>query len=70
MNEKEKNLIKGMKEVRDFLIEGKKIKKSKLYIPDQINTKRIRKKLGMSQSKFSKHYGLICALYRTGNRGG
>ena len=57
MSDMEKNLIEGMQEVRDFLVHGKKLKGAKVYISDAISTKRIRKKLGMSQAKFAKHYG-------------
>ena len=32
------------------------VKGSKIYIPDAVNTKRIRKKLKMSQKDFAQHY--------------
>ena len=49
-------LIKSMKQIHDFISKGKKIKGAKIKIPYEIDTKRIRKKLGMSQKQFADHY--------------
>lgn len=50
----ESDIIKSMKEALRFA-KGEKI--GKVYIPHDIDTKRIRKKLSLSQSKFAAHYG-------------
>ena len=57
MSDIEKNLIEGMQEVRDCLVHGKKLKGAKIYIPDPINTKRIRKKLGLNQKEAGELIG-------------
>jgi putative transcriptional regulator len=51
-----KDLINSMNEVHDFIKKGKKIKGAKIHIPNAINVKRIREKIGMSQTMFAKHY--------------
>lgn len=38
--------------------EGKALHGCKVHIPDEIDVKRIRKKMGMSQSAFADHFGL------------
>ena len=53
---KNNNLSNAAKQIEDFLFKGKKPLGAKIFIPDAINTKRIRKKLNMSQSQFAKHY--------------
>ena len=50
------DLIKGLGEINSFLDEGKRTG-FKAHIPDQIDVRRIRGKLQLTQSKFSEMFG-------------
>ncbi len=52
-----KRLIKSAKQARDFA-EGKKVAKTfRVHIPEEIDVKRIRTNLGLSQKQFADEYG-------------
>ena len=53
----EKSIIRGAKEALAFAKGEADTKKYKVHIPDEINVKKIRKKLKMSQSEFAEHFG-------------
>jgi len=52
-----KSIIKGMEEAVAFA-EGKKDHGCIVHIPDDINVRRIRKKLNMSQNGFAEYFGV------------
>ena len=51
------SIIRGMEEAVAFA-EGNKAEGVVVYIPEEINVRRIRKKLNMSQKKFSDYFGV------------
>ena len=51
------SITKGMEEAVAFA-EGKKAEGAVVHIPDEINVRRIRKKLNMSQKIFSAYFGI------------
>jgi len=51
------SIIKGMEEAVAFA-EGKKVKGAIVHIPEEINVRRIRKKLNMTQKTFSNYFGV------------
>lgn len=57
MNSLGKSMIKGMEEALAFA-EGKKDPAVKVHIPEEINVRRIRKKLKMTQTGFSDYFGV------------
>lgn len=57
MSDFAKRLIKSAKQARDFA-EGKKIAATfRVHIPEEIDVKRIRTNLGLSQKQFADEYG-------------
>lgn len=52
-----KSIIKGMEEAVAFA-QGKKDHGCTVHIPDEINVRRIRKKLNMSQNTFAEYFGV------------
>jgi len=50
-------IIKSAKQALAFA-EGKTSHGSKVHVPDEIDVRRIRKKLSMSQSEFADHFGV------------
>ncbi len=64
----EKSIIRGAKEALAFAKGEADTKKYKVHIPDEINVKKIRNKLNMSQSEFAEHFGLASAHCRNGSK--
>lgn len=56
MSELGESLIKGMEEVLAFA-KGED-NGAIIHIPEEINVRRIRKKLNMSQSEFARYFGV------------
>ena len=56
MSELGESIIKGMEEALEFA-KGKK-SKAVIHIPEEINVRRIRKKLKMSQNIFADYFGV------------
>jgi putative transcriptional regulator len=52
-----KSMIKGMGEAVAFA-QGKKDHGCTVHIPEEINVRRIRKKLNMSQNTFAEYFGV------------
>jgi len=57
MSEIGESMIKGMEEALAFA-KGKKDHGCVVHIPEEINVRRIRKKLNMSQSGFANYFGI------------
>lgn len=57
MSEIGESMIKGMEEALAFA-KGKKDHGCVVHIPEEINVRRIRKKLNMSQSVFANYFGV------------
>ncbi len=51
------SIIRGMEEAVAFA-EGKKVRGTIVHVPEEINVRRIRKKLNMSQKTFSDYFGV------------
>lgn len=51
------SIIRGMEEAAAFA-EGKKAEGAVVHIPEEINVRRIRKKLNMTQKTFSNYFGV------------
>ena len=51
------SIIKGMEEAVAFA-QGKKDHGCTVHIPEEINVRRIRKKLNMSQNTFAEYFGV------------
>lgn len=52
-----KQIIKGLQEALDFAKGDADKSQYRVTIPEEIDVKAIRKKLGMSQSEFAKFFG-------------
>ena len=50
-------MVKSAKQALAFA-QGKGLHGCKVHVPDEIDVRRIRKKLSMSQSQFAEHFGL------------
>jgi putative transcriptional regulator len=50
-------MIKSAQQALAFA-EGKTFHGSKVHVPNEINVRRIRKKMSMSQSEFAEHFGV------------
>ena len=57
MSEIGKSMIKGMEEAVAFA-KGSKNSRVVVHIPEEINVRRIRKKLNMSQTTFAEYFGV------------
>lgn len=57
MSKAGESIIKGAEEALAFAKGEADTKKYRVHIPKQIDVKRIRKKLGMSQGEFAETYG-------------
>jgi putative transcriptional regulator len=57
MSEFGKRLIKSAEEALAFAESKADLKKYRVHIPDEIDVKRIRKNLGLSQGQFADTYG-------------
>ena len=57
MSETGKSIIKGMEEALAFA-KGEKDHGCVVHIPEEINVRRIRKKLHMSQNVFANYFGV------------
>lgn len=51
------SIIRGAKDALAFA-QGKKDHGGRIHIPEEINVRRIRKKVHMSQSEFANHFGV------------
>ncbi len=56
MSEAGESILRGARQALAFA-EGKKEHGCIVHIPDEINVRRIRKKIGLSQQDFSNQYG-------------
>lgn len=57
MSELGKSMIRGAREALAFA-EGEEDHGCTVHIPDEINVRRIRKKLNMNQKEFASHFGV------------
>ncbi len=57
MSEIGQSILKGLEEALAFA-EGKKDHGCTVHIPEEINVRRIRKKLNMSQNVFANYFGV------------
>ena len=57
MSEVGESIIKGMEEAVAFA-KGEQKKGTVVHIPEEINVRRIRKKLNMSQNTFAEYFGV------------
>ena len=57
MSEIGESMIKGMEEAVAFA-KGEQKKGAVVHIPEEINVRRIRKKLNMSQNTFAEYFGV------------
>lgn len=57
MSDLGKSMIQGMEEALAF-VEGKGHADCVAHIPEEINVRRIRKKLAMTQKSFSDYFGI------------
>ncbi len=57
MSEVGQSILKGLEEALAFA-EGEKVEGTVVHIPEEINVRRIRKKLNMSQNVFAHYFGV------------
>jgi putative transcriptional regulator len=57
MSKAGKRLIESVQQALDFATGKGNIADYRVFIPDEINTKKIRESLGMSQSEFAEYFG-------------
>jgi len=67
MSEVAQGILKGLEEALAFA-EGKEVD-AVVHIPEEINVKRIRKKLKMSQNKFADYFGFKVSTLRDWEQG-
>ena len=67
MSDLGESIIKGMEETLTFA-KGEKIEAA-VHIPEEINVRRIRKKLKMSQNNFADHFGFKVSTIRDWEQG-
>lgn len=69
MSKPGKRLIKSIQEAVDFLNGTADPSKYRVYIPDTINTKKMREKFGMSQEEFADFFGFRLELLQEWEQG-
>lgn len=57
MTDAGKRLIESARQARDFAKGTANAKEYRVHIPEEINVKKIREALGMSQSEFAEYFG-------------
>lgn len=57
MSKAGERLIKGAREALAF-VAGEREARARVHVPEQIDVKRIRKKVALSQSEFAEHFGV------------
>ncbi len=67
MNKVYNSISKGLKEAIDYS-QGKSIG-AKKYIPHHINVKKLRNRIGMTQTKFAESFGISLGTLRHWERG-
>ena len=57
MSDAGKHLIESAQQALDFAKGNATAEDYRVHIPDEIDVKKIREELGMSQSEFAEHFG-------------
>lgn len=64
MSKAGERLIQSLQEAVDFMNGTADPSKVRVFIPDEINTKKMREKLGMSQEEFAEQFGFDLRLFQ------
>ena len=65
----ESSILRGAREALAFVKGETDVKKYRVHIPHEIDVKRVRKKLGMTQSEFAKEFGFSVDTLRHWEQG-